>query len=126
MIEEIQRDLELVFMSPEWTLHNITVVPDGYELLGEGIKFSVDYDAKSFYYGGYGVTGRMSLSIYVEAGLGQTRANEIADWLNDVFQGKTLNSGTQTGPSTLIWYGIDPDNNSLARAEYSLPFSRYA
>ena len=127
MIELIQRDIELVFSSPEWTSKNIEVVPDGFELLGEGIKFFISYDARSFYYGGYGVTGRMTLSIYVEAGRGQTRANEIAEDLNAVFQGRILSPNqTQTGPSTLVWYGVDPDNHSLARAEYSLPFSKYA
>ena len=125
-LRDVQTDIESIFLSPSWTAQNIEVVPDDFPLVGEGVKFKVDYQSQNFYYGGYGVTGKLYLSIYTKAGKGQTRANVIVDLLNTLAQGQTLPAGTQTGPSTVIALGIDRDNSSLTRTDFSVPFNKFA
>ena len=125
-MRDVQTDLEGVFLSPAWADHNIVVVPDDFPLVGEGVKFKIDGSSRSYYYGGYGITGKLYLSIYTKAGRGQTGANEIIDILNTLFQGRTFDSGTQTGPSTSISLGIDRDNRSLMRTDYSVPFTKFS
>jgi hypothetical protein len=71
------------------------------------------------------VTGLVKVSIYYPAGEGQKYPPSVATLLDSVFQQKLLAYGIQTNVSSLQFMGPDPDDSTLSRADYSVPFSYY-
>lgn len=71
------------------------------------------------------VTGLVIVSIFYKAGSGQKEPTVIASNLDSVFQNKLLAYGIQTNVSSLQFMGPDPDDSTLSRADYSVPFSYY-
>jgi hypothetical protein len=71
------------------------------------------------------VTGLVIVSIFYKAGNGQKEPTTIASSLDSVFQNKLLAYGIQTNVSSLQFIGPDPDDSTLSRADYSVPFSYY-
>lgn len=71
------------------------------------------------------VTGLVVVSIYYPAGTGQKQPATIANALDSVFEQKLLNYSIQTNVSSLQFMGPDPDDSTLSRADYSVPFSFY-
>jgi hypothetical protein len=71
------------------------------------------------------VTGLVIVSIYYPAGSGQKEPTTVANSLDLVFQNKFLAYGIQTNVSSLQFIGPDPDDSTLSRADYSVPFSYY-
>jgi len=122
---DVQSSLEEVFLSPTWQATQIQAVPDDLPLYGEGVKYKITMKSENFYFSGYGITGRLYISIYTRSGRGPTRSNEIIDILNDLFQGQMLARDVQTGPSTVIDMGLDMDDPSLLRTDFSVVFSKF-
>lgn len=71
------------------------------------------------------VTGLVVVSIYYKAGSGQKEPSVISSSLDTIFQNKLLNYNIQTSVSSLQFMGPDPDDSTLSRADYSVPFSYY-
>ena len=71
------------------------------------------------------VTGLVVVSIYYTAGAGQKEPSVISSSLDSVFQNKLLDYNIQTSVSSLQFMGPDPDDSTLSRADYSVPFSYY-
>jgi hypothetical protein len=124
---EVISDIEGVFGTSTWTSKNIQIYPANYSgaYTTEFIKLEVVPSRPLNYYGSLNVQGQAIAQIYVQTGLGSRRIMEIADHLDDVLQAKTLSNGTQTGTSALSFLGVDPDDNSLFRADYSISFKKY-
>lgn len=125
---DVLRDVEEVFASAEWTSTNITAYPVNYQggsFSDESVRIEVIPGRPITNYGDLGVGGQIIIQIYTRAGEGITRTMQIADSLDTVLQAKTLQRGTQTGTSSLSFLGIDNDDNSLFRADYSISFRNY-
>jgi hypothetical protein len=71
------------------------------------------------------VTGLVVVSIYYVAGSGQKEPATISNLLNSIFQNKLLAYSIQTNVSSLQFMGPDPDDSTLSRADYSVPFSYF-
>lgn len=71
------------------------------------------------------VTGLVVVSIYYTAGAGQKEPAVISNALDSVFENKFLSYNIQTNVSSLQFMGPDPDDSTLSRADYSVPFSYY-
>jgi hypothetical protein len=71
------------------------------------------------------VTGLVVVSIYYPAGAGQKQPSTISSSLDTVFQNKLLAYSIQTNVSSLQFMGPDPDDSTLSRADYSVPFSYF-
>lgn len=71
------------------------------------------------------VTGLVIVSIYYPAGSGQKEPSVISTLLDSTFQHKLLDYSIQTSVSSLQFMGPDPDDSTLSRADYSVPFSYY-
>jgi len=124
---EIISDVEGIFGTTAWTSKNIQTYPANYSgaYTNEFIKLEVIPSRPLNYYGNLSIQGQAIIQIYVQTGLGVRRIMEIADHLDDVLQAKTLSNGTQTGTSALSFLGVDPDDNSLFRADYTISFKKY-
>ena len=126
---ETKADVEGVFASEDWTNNNITAYPSNYQAgdySSEFVRLEILPNSQRVSYGDIGVAGNVIVQIFVEAGVGITRATEISDILDTVLQNKIFSRGTQTGASTLAFLGLDASNNSLFRAEYLVPFRKYS
>jgi hypothetical protein len=71
------------------------------------------------------VTGLVVVSIYYAAGSGQKEPSVVSSALDSIFQNKLLTYNIQTSVSSLQFMGPDPDDSTLSRADYSVPFSYY-
>jgi len=71
------------------------------------------------------VTGLVVVSVYYVAGSGQKQPASISTLLDNTFQNKLLAYNIQTSVSSLTFMGPDPDDSTLSRADYSVPFSYY-
>lgn len=71
------------------------------------------------------VTGLLIVSIYYKAGNGQKEPSVISSSLDNIFQNKSLSYDIKTTVSSLQFMGPDPDDSTLSRADYSVPFSYY-
>jgi len=71
------------------------------------------------------VTGLVIVSIYYKAGKGQKEPSVIANALDGIFESKLLSYNIQTSVSSLQFIGPDPDDSTLSRADYSVPFTYY-
>jgi hypothetical protein len=71
------------------------------------------------------VTGLVVVSIYYKAGAGQKEPSVISSSLDNIFQNKLLAYSIQTNVSSLQFMGPDPDDSTLSRADYSVPFSYF-
>lgn len=74
------------------------------------------------------VSGVLIIDIFAPAGKGNKTGTDIADTLDTYLAGKTMKVPTgsiQTRESALVHSGIDKDNLSLSRYEYSIPFNYY-
>lgn len=71
------------------------------------------------------VTGLLIVSIYYEGGKGQKYPATVATLLDTTIESKLLAFGIQTDVSSLQFFGPDPEDPTLSRADYSAPFSYY-
>jgi hypothetical protein len=124
---EVIEDIEGIFGTSSWTSKSIQAYPANYSgaYTNEFVKLEVIPSRPLNIFGNLSVQGQVIAQIYVQTGLGTRRIMEIADHLDDVLQAKTLSNGTQTGTSALSFLGVDPDDNSLFRADYSISFKKY-
>ena len=125
---DVHRDIEEIFATTEWTQRGITARPANFQggsFENEFVMVEIIPGRPLNRYGNLTVQGQVIVQIYTPAGQGTSRSMQIADILDTVLQAKTLQRGTQTGTSSLSFLGIDNDDNSLFRADYSISFRNY-
>lgn len=69
-------------------------------------------------------SGIVRFDIFTAAGTLPTRSYEVADILDNYFQNKNID-GVSFGKSTLTPQGIDTDNSSYFRSNYSVQFNKF-
>lgn len=124
----IQKDIEGIFAQTSWTNRNLTIYPANYEggtVSNEFMKLEIIPARPLNNYRKFGSVGQVIIQIYTQKGHGMTRTFEIADILDSELANKTLSRGTKTGTSSITGIGIDNDDNSLFRADYSVSFRNY-
>jgi hypothetical protein len=121
--------IDAVFASTEWTNLGINAYPANYwpqtnpdefviyEIIPSSI--AVQEYSKANY-----KAGLIILQIYTRANQGLLRTTEIADELNVLFE-KEFTNDTQLYDGVLSVKGIDKDDTSLFRADYSLQFNSF-
>ena len=131
MFETILTEIQSVFASLAWTSKQIAIYPDNYQGTivnpDEYLRMNIiPADSNNYAYEGRKVvSGVMFIKIFVKAGEGQKRIMQIADELDSVLQNKTLTNKTQLGTSFITMEGLDPSNQSLYSARYTIPFKKY-
>jgi len=131
MFDKLRQDIYSVFASFAWEANNIKVYPENYQGdVGSQtpyIRLTIIPGAASLdsFSIGKRLSGRIILSIFVDNTAGDKDLYNVADLLDNYFQGKTLTNGTQFGPSTVTPLGIDTVNSSIYRGDYSIKFNSY-
>lgn len=69
-------------------------------------------------------SGLIIVQIYCQSSTGPSRVFEIADILKSLMERQTIVS-TQVSDGSLELYGVDKDDISLFRADYSLQFNSF-
>ena len=69
------------------------------------------------------VKGLVMVSIFYKSGEAQLSTATIADNLNTVFQDKLVSDNLQLKEGSLQYLGTDDFDNSLSKADYSVPFT---
>jgi len=119
-----------IFGLSSWIAEGIKTFPANFVAMNAGTEFI----RVSIIPGGSGinlksVSGVLIIDIFIEAGKGSQRASFIADRLDIFLSGKALTPTTksliQLGSSSLSPNGLDPDNSSLYRTTYTIPFNYF-
>lgn len=119
-----------VFDSAEWKAEAIKTYPTNFIAVNPGNE----YIRVNIIPSGKGVnlvslSGVIIVDIFTSAGNGPRRTSTIADKLDRYLVGKsleTVNGATlQLKNSTLALVGVDPDNTSLYRSIYTIPFNLF-
>ncbi|WP_396189862.1 hypothetical protein [Flavobacterium sp.] len=117
-----------VFGSDTWKAENIKTVPNNFI----GLVGQTDYVrvtvivSKSRFLNTRSNSGMLNIDIFTAAGMGPNASDVIADKLDNYLQYKTFQTGSdnvQFQGSSLAHIGLCPDNKSLHRSIYSIPFN---
>jgi hypothetical protein len=126
MFEEISQSIYGVFASPQWSAAQIPAVPFNFQGVtpdGTHIKVSVipgrpEYLSHSK---DKKLSGLLVLSVFTDNSSGQLELFKTADILDTFFQSKRIGK-VDFGVSTCRPVGVDPDNPTLYRGDYSISF----
>lgn len=126
----LEEDIFSIFDDANWKAEDINTYPSNFnkqEGNSEFIRVTIissnqGLNLKS-------ISGILLIDIFTAAGLGPNQSTLIADTLDQYLSGisKTLTSGarTQFYSSTLSPMGIDKDNTTLYRSQYTIPFNHF-
>jgi hypothetical protein len=126
----LESDIFSIFSNATWTATTIKTYPQNFIAVSPGNEFIRLNIVPS----GNGVninsvSGILMIDIFVESGKGSKRAFQIADILDSFIKGKTLktnsNNATQFQSSAIQSIGVDTENHSLYRVNYTIPFQYY-
>jgi hypothetical protein len=129
----VYADVYSIFGAGAWTSENIKTFPENFT----GSSIGNEYIRVAIVSGGSldnvnpprSVSGQLLIDIFVPAGAGLARSNQIADKLDSYLAGKLMqttgNGSTQLGSSSLTNLGNDAANPSLYRSIYSIPFNYF-
>jgi hypothetical protein len=128
--ETLLTDVFSVFNATQWKSENIKTVPSNYvvsDIDSEYIRVTVLPSEGGI--NRQSVSGLLLIDIFTVAGAGPGREMAIADTLDNHLVGKSKftksNSRTQFGSSNLARSGVDQDNPTLYRSNYSIPFNYF-
>jgi hypothetical protein len=126
----LQNDIFSVFDSPTWEAEAIKTYPSDFVAANPGTEFvRVSTTLGTTDLRDDSVQGLLSIDIFTPAGFGPKRSNEIADKLDKYLAKRsyslTTGGNTQFELSSLQAMGKDPDNPSLSRSRYQIPFKFY-
>lgn len=131
MYDDLKQDIYSVFASQAWKNLNYKTYPSNYsgtiDTSNSFIRVNILPAKSDLSTHGFKkkISGLLILSIFVKYGNGDSELFTLADTLDTFFQGKTLTNGTQFGTSNLIKLGLDPDDKSLYRGDYTINFIAY-
>jgi hypothetical protein len=122
-------DVFSIFNAALWKAESIKTFPANFITVDPGNE----YIRVSIIPSGRGInqksaSGLLLIDIFISAGDGPSRAGFIADKLDAYLVGKSIATGsnsTQMLTSSLSFVGVDSDNPSLYRANYSIPFNYF-
>jgi len=127
--KDIQASIFSLFTLSEWTTHSINTYPANFipDTAGQSyirikiLPSSIGIDKNS-------KRGIILIDIFTLLGTGPSDYMEIADKLNSLLENKVLTTASgvvQLSNSAMADLGIDPDNQTLYRVQYSIPFNYY-
>jgi hypothetical protein len=126
---DLLASIDAIFASSDWTSNSISAYPANYwpatnpdefviyEILPSSVALQ-EYQKANY------KSGLIILQIYTRTNQGMLRTTEIADILNNLFE-REITSDTQLYDGVLSVKGIDKDDTSLFRADYSLQFNSF-
>jgi hypothetical protein len=121
-------DVFSIFANPDWVAENIKTFPNNYIASGSGdefIRVTIIGSGKGI--NRVSISGIFMVEIFIPAGVGVRRANEIADKLDEYLVNKSVStvSGNQSqfGISTMVHNGVDKDVPLLHKSTYTLTFN---
>jgi hypothetical protein len=127
---DTQNDIFSIFALDTWQTQAIKTYPQNYIAVNPGnefIRVTIIPSGKGINM--KSVSGILIIDIFAETGKGTKRTFEIADSLDSFLVGKSRstsgNNVTQFTSSNVQSLGIDKDNQSLYRTQYSIPFNYY-
>jgi hypothetical protein len=119
-----------IFASNIWKSEKINTYPNNFVVTknsGEFIRVTIIPSGKGINL--ISTSGILIIDIFTLAGEGTKKASLIADKLDDYLVGKSIITlekyATQFNGSSLSFSGIDKDNTSLFRSNYTIPFNFY-
>lgn len=122
------KDIEKLFGSTEWTDNGIKTYPQNYQgKIGKGeyVRVNIYQGNSSLRYLGFqNRSGEIVCNIFIPVGKGMSRANEIADLLDNLLTKKNI-TGLQTTNSYTTNVGIDSVDSGLFRLDYTINFNKY-
>ena len=125
-------DLYSIFGGAGWIAEGIPSFPDNYTNsanLSEFIRIAILASSGTYVNIPRSAAGQLIIDIFVPAGQGLKRLNQIADRLDVFLAGKSvataLGGNTQLGVSALSPVGVDSANPSLYRGSYSISFNYF-
>lgn len=130
MFGDIVTDIYGVLASSAWLATGIKAFPRNFQ----GTITAAPYVLVSILPGAtehlnlqYGkeICGLLILSVFLKTDKGDKELFQIGDKLNAIFERKQLPNGTQMGIGSLKPIGIDNDNSTLYRGDYSITFNLY-
>jgi hypothetical protein len=131
-MEDIIQSFYSLIASSSWTtLITEPVYPADFKIVDATppfLKVSIilSKSSRESYNGMKEINGIFVIFIFYKAGIGQLYASALADKLDVILQDIVINNNTvQIGESSLQYKGIDPDDKTLARADYSVPFKYF-
>lgn len=123
-------DVFSIFATPAWTAENIKTYPNNFVAViptKEFIRVNVIANGTSI--NNISISGILIIEIYTSAGEGPKRSSAIADKLDDYLQTKSKSTVTkkvtQFLRSSIAIKGVDKDNPSLHRVDYTIPFNYF-
>jgi len=126
---ELELDIFSVFAGT-WKNEKINTFPNNIQIDNNGDEFI----RVSIVPSGPGVnlksvSGVVIIDIFISAGTGPNKTTLIADKLDQYLVGKSKTTlagkRTQFQNSSLVQIGSDPDNPTLHRSSYTIPFSYF-
>jgi hypothetical protein len=123
---DLQSRVFAVFDTLSWKLKKIAAYPSDFSpdsQAEEFIRITVIPSREALNL--KSLSGICIIEIYTAFGAGPTRANAIADILDEFLVGKTLQNSVQFYNSTLSPKGQDKQNPLLARQDYTIPFNLF-
>ena len=126
---QLFQSFDSVFASSDWSSLNLTVFPSNFYPPSNPKEFLryevIPLEESTAEYGESNYkAGLFNVQIYVQANRGPARVFQLAESLDTHFSKKLLGS-TQTHRGKLDVVGMDKDDTSLFRADYSLFFNSY-
>jgi hypothetical protein len=119
-----------IFASNAWKSEKINTYPNNFIVTknsGEFIRVTIIPSGKGINL--ISTSGILIIDIFTLAGEGTKKASLIADKLDNYLVGKSITTSekhvTQLNGSSLSFVGIDKDNTSLFRSNYTIPFNFY-
>lgn len=126
----VQADIFSIFSDNTWKAENIKSYPTNSVAVNSGNEFiRINIIPSGAGINLSSISGILIIDIFTSAGSGPNRATLIADRLDSYIVGKSLSTVngivTQFLNSSMDYIGRDPDNVSLFRSAYSIPFNYY-
>jgi len=126
----LDQNILAIFGSASWLDEGISVYPVNFVAMNAGSEFlKVSVIPSGSGVNLNSVSGVMIVDIFVASGTGPSRASEIADKLDTYLSGNAISPAAgvsiQLGSSSVRPLGLDPDNSSLYRTSYTIPFNYF-
>lgn len=128
MHSKIIGDVYGLLATPEWAATAIKAYPRNYQGQITARPYALvtvlpSKKKQSTSAVGARIDGLIILSVFVDTTKGDAQLFAIGDTLSTIFEKRTLANGTTTDMGSMKPIGIDPDNSSLYRGDYSVPFT---
>lgn len=128
--EAAEKSIFSVFNSSIWKAENIKTYPSNFVIVNPGTEFiriNIIPSGKGINL--ISLSGVIIVDIFTSAGNGPRRTSTIADKLDQYLVGKSLTTDDgnclQLKNSSLAAVGVDSDNASLYRSNYTIPFNLF-